>query len=178
MNESNLNAIAEDGRWGIAHSPYKYTVIGVDAYRLPYIPFHLTTVEFFQILREHLDEHGTVVINVGRTPQDRRLIEGMVGTLQVVFESVHVVDVPQTFNTIVYATVQSTSPENLVLNELELAASGSHALLIDILRRSADNLMPTPDADVVFTDDRAPIEQLTNSIALRFMLSDQMNLLR
>jgi len=178
MNEPNLNAIAQDGRWGIAHSPHKYTVIGVDAYRLPYIPFHLTTVEFFQILRDHLDEHGTVVINVGRTPLDRRLIEGMVGTLQVVFESVHVVDVPQTFNTIVFATVRPTSAENLVLNELELASSGAHPLLIDVLRRSAENLQPTPDSDVVFTDDKAPIEQLTNAIALRFVLSDQMDLLR
>ncbi|MDF1499833.1 MAG: fused MFS/spermidine synthase [Anaerolineales bacterium] len=178
MNEANLNAIAQDGRWGIAHSPHTYTVIGVDAYRLPYIPFHLTTVEFFEILHDHLDPQGTVVINVGRTPQDRRIIEGMVGTLQVVFESVHVVDVPQTFNTIIFATTQPTSAENLVLNELELEAGGAHPLLVDVLRRSAENLKPTPDSGVVFTDDRAPIEQLTNAIALRFVLSDQMDLLR
>ncbi|MGD8730859.1 MAG: fused MFS/spermidine synthase, partial [Anaerolineales bacterium] len=178
MREPNLNAIAQDGRWGIANSPYKYTVIGVDAYRLPYIPFHLTTVEFFTILREHLTPEGTVVINVGRTPVDRRLIEGMVGTLQVVFESVHVVDVPQTFNTIVFATVQPTEPENLVFNELELVEQGANPLLIDVLQRSAANLQPTPESDMVFTDDRAPIEQLTNAIALRFVLSDQMELLR
>ena len=178
MSEPNLNAIAEDGRWGIQHSPYKYSVIGVDAYRLPYIPFHLTTVEFFEILRDHLTDEGSAVINVGRTPTDRRLIEGMVGTLQVVFESVHVVDVPQTFNTIVFATVQPTSPENLILNQLELTAEGAHPLLIDVLGRSIENLRPTPQSDVVFTDDLAPIEQLTNAIALRFMLSDQMDLLR
>lgn len=178
MNEANLNAIAQDGRWGIAHSPHTYTVIGVDAYRLPYIPFHLTTVEFFEILHDHLDPQGTVVINVGRTPQDRRIIEGMVGTMQVVFESVHVVDVPQTFNTIIFATTRPTSAENLVLNELELEAGGAHPLLVDVLRRAAENLKPTPDSGVVFTDDRAPIEQLTNAIALRFVLSDQMDLLR
>jgi hypothetical protein len=102
----------------------------------------------------------------------------MVGTLQVVFESVHVVDVPQTFNTIVFATVQSTSPENLILNELALTVDGAHPLLIDVLRRSIENLRPTPQSDVVFTDDLAPIEQLTNAIALRFVLSDQMDLLR
>jgi spermidine synthase len=178
MTEPNLNAIAQDGRWGIAHSPYRYTVIGVDAYRLPYIPFHLTTVEFFQIVRDHLTSEGTVVINVGRTPRDRRLIDGMVGTLQEVFESVHVVDVPQTFNTIVFATVQPTKPENLVVNELELSEEEAHPLLIDVLRRSAENLKPTPKSEMVFTDDRAPIEQLTNAIALRFVLSDQMSLLR
>lgn len=178
MTEPNLNAIAQDGRWGVEHSPYRYTVIAVDAYRLPYIPFHLTTVEFFQILREHLSSEGTVVINVGRTPMDRRLIDGMVGTLQEVFESVHVVDVPQTFNTIVFATVQPTKPENLVVNELELLEDDAPELLVDVLHRSAENLKPTPHSDMVFTDDRAPIEQLTNAIALRFVLSDQMSLLR
>ncbi len=43
MNEPNLNAIAQDGRWGLEHSDRKYTIIGVDAYRPPYIPWHLTT---------------------------------------------------------------------------------------------------------------------------------------
>ena len=178
MSEPNLNAIAADGRWGVAHSPHSYSVIGVDAYRLPYIPWHLTTVEFFEILHDHLDPQGTVVINVGRTPRDRRLIEGMVGTLSAVFESVHVVDVPQTFNTIIFATVQPTNAQNLVLNEIELSARDANPLLIDVLRRSADNLMPTPESDVLFTDDRAPIEQLTNAIALEFVLSDQMDILR
>ena len=48
MNMPNLNAIAEDGRWGLAHSEYLYDLIAVDAYRPPYIPWHLTTLEFFQ----------------------------------------------------------------------------------------------------------------------------------
>ena len=66
MNEPNLNAIAQDGRLGLQQSDKRYTIIGVDAYRPPYIPWHLTTREFFQVVYDHLTEDGAMVINVGR----------------------------------------------------------------------------------------------------------------
>ncbi len=54
MNEPNLNIIVQDGRWGLAHSTKRYNIISVDAYRPPYIPWHLTTEEFFQETYDHL----------------------------------------------------------------------------------------------------------------------------
>jgi len=178
MTEPNLNPIAADGRWGLTHSAQKYSVIGIDAYRLPYIPWHLTTREFFEEVRAHLDPNGVVVINIGRTPDDRRLIEAFSGTMGAVFPSVHVVDVPNTFNTIVFATMMETGPENLVANELTLVSKGAHPLLVDILHRTIQNLQPTPDSNIVFTDDLAPVEQITNSIALRFILGGSVDSLR
>jgi spermidine synthase len=178
MNEPNLNAIAADGRWGLAHSEQRYSVIGVDAYRLPYIPWHLTTREFFEIVRDRLDENGVLVINVGRTLDDRRLVEAMVGTLSSVFATVHVVDVPYTFNTILYATVQETRPENLVANQLALKTRSADPLLIDVVHRAIENIQPTPDSTIIFTDDWAPIERLTNSIALRFILAGNISSLQ
>jgi spermidine synthase len=178
MNEPNLNAIVADGRWGLSQSPHQYSVIGVDAYRLPYIPWHLTTKEFFMEVRDHLLSDGVIVINVGRTPLDRRLIEGLVGTLESVFHSVHVVDVPNTFNTLVYGTVKETNVENLVANEIALQYSETSPILLDVLARTIANIQPTPVTDTIFTDDRAPIEQLTNSMAIRFLLSGDMEILR
>ena len=116
MNEPNLNVIVQDGRWGLEHSTRQYQIISVDAYRPPYIPWHLTTREFFKIVKEHLTQDGVMVINVGRAPNDRRLVEALSSTILSVFPSVHVVDVPGTFNTIIYATVQPTVDENLILN--------------------------------------------------------------
>jgi len=178
MDEPNLNVITADGRWGLAHSLERYSVVAIDAYRLPYIPWQLTTREFFEEARAHLLADGVVVINVGRTPGDRRLVDGMVGTLGAVFPSVHVVDVPATFNTIVYATMQPTDPGNLVANLDRLAKEGADPLLVDVLVRTLSNLQPTPESTVVFTDDRAPIELLTNAVALRFLLAGDMGLLQ
>jgi len=171
MNAPNLNVVVADGRWGLAHSPRRYNVVAVDAYRLPYIPWHLTTREFFQEARDHLTDDGVLVINVGRTFTDRRLIDALGGTLRAVFPSVHAVDVPDSFNTILYATVQPTAAGNLAANRDALPPD-AHPLLRDVLFRAVENLQPAPVADTVFTDDWAPIEQLTNAIVIDFFLQD------
>jgi spermidine synthase len=177
MNEPNLNVIVEDGRWALAHSPNTYDVVAVDAYRLPYIPPQLTTVEFFYEARAHLTDTGVLVINVGRTPNDRRLIEAMAATLHAVFPSVHVMDVPDTFNSIVVATVQPTAPENLAMNLSGLPAD-SHPLLRSVLQRGLESLQPTVYSATVFTDDLAPVEQLTNSIVINFLLGEGLEFLK
>ncbi len=177
MNEPNLNVIVSDGRLGLARSDHLYSVIGVDAYQPPYIPWHMTTKEFFEEVRDHLTSTGVMVINVGRTHTDRRLVDAIVGTASSVFPSIHVVDVPATFNTIVYATVRRTTPTNLARNLAGLRDAGAHPLLVDVLERSVANLQPTPDSQVVFTDDRAPVERLVDSIVIQFLLSDEFDLL-
>jgi spermidine synthase len=171
MNEPNLNAIAQDGRWGLDRSPNHYSVIAVDAYRPPYIPWHLTTQEFFWVVREHLAEDGVMVINVGRAPNDRRLIDGLVGTIQTVFPSVYVMDLPDTFNSIIYATVQPTDITNLYKNYVALQSRHDvHPLLNEAVERLIVFQQPTPQSQTVFTDDRAPIEWITNNMVLSFVL--------
>jgi len=177
MTEPNLNVIIQDGRWAIAHSPNTYTVIGVDAYRLPYIPPQLTTVEFFTDVRNHLTPDGALVINVGRTPNDRRLIEAMAATLHAVFPSVHVMDVPETFNSILVATMQPTSSDNLAAN-LAALPTDANPFLRYTLKRAVDSLQPTVYGDTVFTDDVAPVEQLTNSIVINFLVGEGLKFLK
>ncbi len=172
MREPNLNVLVADGRYALAHSRRRYSVVGVDAYRLPYIPWQLTTREFFQEVRAHLEGDGVLVINVGRTQRDRRLIAAMAGTLEAVFPSVYVADVPDTFNSILYATVQPTQADNLRRN-LEAFGPEMHPLLRQSVERALANLQPTPASATVFTDDAAPIEQLTNSIVIQFVLSGE-----
>lgn len=172
MNMPNLNAIAEDGRWGLARRPKTYDLIGIDAYRPPYIPWHLTTVEFFQEVHDHLDSNGSLAINVGRAPEDRRLIEALVATLEQVFPSVIVMDVPGTLNSIIYATVQPSDWSNLEANYQLLADQADvHPLLLNSMQRALLNRQPAAPSDLVFTDDRAPIEWITHSLILNFILS-------
>lgn len=115
-----------------------------------------------------------MVINVGRAPNDRRLIEALASTILSVFPSVHVVDIPGTFNTIIYATVQPTVDENLLLNYGYLAARGNvPPLLLETAKTAAANLQPAPAPGPVFTDDLAPVEWITNDMILRFIFSGE-----
>ncbi|MCX7671911.1 MAG: fused MFS/spermidine synthase, partial [Anaerolineae bacterium] len=127
MTEPNLNAVAADARWWLAngrrsaaapaesalrHSPSVYDLILVDAYRPPYIPFHLTTVEFFALARERLDGDGVVAVNAGRTHSDYSLVHAIAATLQQVFPSVYLLDLPddgELGNTLVIATKRPTT---------------------------------------------------------------------
>ena len=167
MNQPGLTAIVADGRAFLAHASHRYTVIGVDAYRLPYIPPHLTTVEFFQEVRDHLTSDGVVAINVGRTGDDYRLVKAMVTTLLKVFPSAHVIEVPNSFNAVVVGTVQPTEASNLAAN---LPAIDDSEFLRLTALNAIDNLHPTEPGRVVFTDDRASIEWLTNVLVIDFIL--------
>ena len=166
MSEPNLNIVVADGRAFLAHTGRRYDVVGIDAYRLPYVPWHLTTVEFFRQVRDHLTGEGVVAINVGHTDSDWRLVEAMVATLGRVFPSVHVVNVRDTFNAVVVATVQPTQATNLAAN----LPGMTHPLLVDAARRAVTDLHPVTPSDVVFTDDKAPVEYLTNLVVLGFFL--------
>lgn len=179
MNMPNLNPIAQDGRWGLDHSQRRYTIIAVDAYRPPYIPWHLTTQEFFQIVHDHLTQDGAMVINVGRSPADRGLIDSLVGTISSVFPSIYVMDVPESFNSMIYATVQPTQIGNLYQNLLYLYTQKDvHPLLVASLERVVMNQQPTPQSAVVFTDDWAPIEWITNNMVLNYLLFGDMQALQ
>ena len=167
MGQPNLSAIVADGRYFISHSDRRYSVIGIDAYRLPYIPPHLTTVEFFSEVRDHLTDDGVVVINVGRTANDYRLVDAIVSTLLHVFPSAHVIDVANSFNTVVVATVAPTESENLAANLPTLEGSD---FLHSAALRAVASMRPTAASSVVFTDDRASIELLTNLLLVNFVL--------
>ncbi len=173
----NLNIYVEDGRYELNKLNHKYTVVGIDAYRPPYIPFHLTTVEFFQQIRTHLEDDGAVVVNVGRTTTDRRLVDAITATLHEVFPSIYAMDVPNSFNTILVATLQQTNAANLSANLAALPAN-TPQLLLDTLALANRTLVPVHSSDLVFTDDHAPVESLVDSLVVNFLLSGGADQLR
>jgi spermidine synthase len=175
----NLNAYAEDGRWGLEHSPHQYDIIAVDAYRPPYIPWHMTTVEFFSVAHERLSPTGVLTINVGRLPDDRRLINGLATTIAQVFPSIYIMDIPYTLNSIIYATKQPTSEHFLAENFYLMDNNNSaHPLLLDAMQTAWLYRQPGYETTTVFTDDLAPIEWITNDMILGFMLGGDVSSLQ
>ena len=177
MNEPQLNAIVQDGRVGLTDSANKYEIISVDAYRPPYIPPQMTTREFFQIVFDHLTSDGAMVINVGRSPIDRELIDCLYNTIRSVFPSAFVMDVPSTFKSIIFATVKPTSWVNMEKNfSFLLQEPNTPPLLLQTMQIALQNQTPEPTLDpkLVFTDDLAPIERITNKMVVNFIFSDQM----
>jgi spermidine synthase len=179
MTMPNLNVVVEDARFALRGMAHDYQMIGIDAYRPPYIPWQLTTVEFFEEVRDHLDESGVVVVNVGRTYQDRRLVEAMTATLLEVFPTVHTFDVPSAFNSILIATNQPSVPQDMIDNYITLSrAPGTDPLLLATLELALNSRVETQASDLIFTDDQAPVEFISDSIVLQFILGENAAQLR
>jgi spermidine synthase len=171
MNQPELDVFVQDGRWGLERSRGFYDIISVDAYRPPYIPWHMTTVEFFQIVHERLADDGVMVINIGRSPLDRTLIDDLGTTIRQVFPTIFVMDVPDSFNTILFATKQPGSWDYLMANYSALIATDVDPLLLEAMTMTITFRQPTPKMTRVYTDDLAPIEWLTNKIVVDYFLT-------
>lgn len=171
MTDPNLNVIVGDGRYQLNRLDTRYDVITIDAYKVPYIPWHLTTQEFFSEVKAHLDEDGVVAMNVGRVPNDRRLIDAITATLLNVFPTVHAIDVPGSLNTILIATVQPTTADNIRANWEQMDA-GADPLLMAAVETAVNNLVPISPSDIIFTDERAPVETIIDSLVIRYLLQE------
>jgi predicted membrane-bound spermidine synthase len=157
----------------------QYDLIAVDAYRPPYIPFHLTTVEFFQLARDRLAEDGVVAVNVGRTTTDYSLVDAIAATMQQVFPSVFVVDLPDGSgplgNSLVVATRRPAS-----LTDFQSNLPRFTGPMLDQVAQQASGLARVaqpPPGTPTFTDDRAPVEQVVHALVLRQMFG-QRNVMR
>ncbi|MFL7837481.1 MAG: spermidine synthase [Candidatus Promineifilaceae bacterium] len=171
LTDPNINVLVGDGRYELNRLRGGYDVITIDAYKVPYIPWHMTTREFFAEVRDQLTEDGVVAINVGRAPGDRRLVEAITATLLEVFPTVHAIDVPGALNTILVATVRPTAAENLAKN-LAVLDPAADPLLREALQTAAANLVPATAGEVLFTDQRAPVETIIDSLVLRFLVQE------
>jgi len=166
LDEPNVHPVASDARYWLNTQAGRYDVIIMDAYGQPYIPFHLTTREFFSEVRSHLNPGGVAVVNAGRTATDYRLVDAIASTMAAVYPSVFLVDVPEFANTLVYGSTEPTTIDdvkhNLGLVTEPLASTVATSALTE------GDLRVSPYHGQVYTDDLAPVERLIDQIIFSY----------
>ncbi|MEO8744577.1 MAG: fused MFS/spermidine synthase [Candidatus Dormiibacterota bacterium] len=167
LADAHAHEVIADARYWLDTQAGHYDVVVLDAYRQPYIPFHLTTKEFFQQVKAHLNPGGSVAVNVGRTATDYRLVDALASTMAAVFPTVMLVDDPNYTNTIVYASTEPITLDdvthNLDLVSAPLAIDAAQSML------QQGKLRVSPYHGQVYTDDLAPIEQLIDEIIFSYI---------
>lgn len=155
-----MRLIAADGRPFLEKTHERYALIVVDAYRQPYVPFYLATEEFFRLARDHLTPGGAIALNVAATPHDHQLSDAIGTTLLTSF--------PQAwrwralrFNDVLFAF---RGP--VTRRELERRAQRVPGQLRSLLPLFRTELHPMHKLGEPLTDDRAPVEWLTDRMIL------------
>ena len=85
MTNPRLAVHTADARFWLQGTDDRFDAIVVDAYRQPYIPFHLATREFFHLVRERLRPDGVVAINVGTPPDETEVVGRIAQTMRAEF---------------------------------------------------------------------------------------------
>jgi spermidine synthase len=167
LGDAKAHEVVSDARYWLETQAGKYDVMVLDAYRQPYIPFHLTTKQFFQHVRDHLNPGGVAAVNVGRTATDYRLVDAIASTMAAVYTNVYLIDDPNFNNTLVFGTTEPVTMEdvdhNLALVNSPLASEAAQAVL------AGGWVKPSPYHGQVFTDDLAPVERLIDEIIFSYV---------
>jgi spermidine synthase len=162
LRGSRLHVYTADARPWLAASRARYGAVFVDAYRQPYIPFYMTTREFFAEVRRHLQPGGVVVVNVGHLPGSGALEKVVSSTIAAVFRSV-VRDPFDDTNSLVVAGDGQLTP-----GSLRAAGASLPSDLAGLAGTVAGRLRPGLRGGEIYTDDRAPVEWLTDLSMLRY----------
>ena len=147
-----------DGRAWIALNTNRYDVIMVDAYKQPYIPFELSTVEFFTALRDHLNPTGVISINVANPSRDDRLVNALAATMDAVMEQVYIIRIPKpSAGAILIGTRHAITLDEVYKN---FNAAEAHAVSVLIHYLGKQHIERYEGKGLVMTDDQAPVERL------------------
>jgi spermidine synthase len=156
----NLEVITADGRPFLELTDEHYDVIVVDAYRQPYIPFYLATEEFFTLARERLAPGGVLALNVGAVPGDERLSEAIGSSVLAAFPQAWRWK-PLRFNELMLG-LDRPLPRGELVQRVELA-DPAVASLVPLFQAG---LRPVKPVRKPLTDDRAPVEWLTDQMII------------
>jgi spermidine synthase len=144
-----------DGRRYMLKSDARWNIIMVDAYRGPFVPFHLLTTEFFKVVKSRLKPGGVVVQNIEPSTM---MFDSALATIQKTFPNVDLYEAGGNIIAVAYEGPRRTQ-------EALLARAGA-------LQKEFRFLYPLPDLakerrivtrpvpGKVLSDDFAPVESL------------------
>ncbi|MER3436779.1 MAG: hypothetical protein C4346_03710 [Chloroflexota bacterium] len=103
-----------------------------------------------------------MVVNVGRTATDYRLVDVIAATMRAVFPSVHVVDVAGYNNSMVIGSEGDLNPP--IHERIEQLPPGSPLRTVAALALQTGNIRVVEPGGKVFTDDHAPVEWVVDQM--------------
>ena len=153
----DIQVTTYDGRAYLNAIDKTYDVIMVDAYQDITIPFQMSSVEFFTLVREHLKEGGIMVVNMNmHTEQEGNINQYLSDTIATVFDCVYTVEVTNTTNRELFASMDASVIEGLSAAAGQIEDEDLRAMM----QRVSSHMTAYEKGDYLLTDDRAAVELL------------------
>jgi predicted membrane-bound spermidine synthase len=160
LNDPRLHVHIADARPWLAEHTAKSDLVHIDLFQGgPYVPFYLTTVEFFRLVRSRMADSGLLIVNVYDKSSKEELLEAMGATIRKVFPSLERLSRVDG-NHILFAFAEK---HELAETVARLKQGAGPAWVQELAQKAAGEMIefePRAGA-VIFTDDRAPIEEMT-----------------
>lgn len=152
---ARLRINAQDGRIFLTRSKEIYDAVFLDAYRGPFVPFHLLTREYFEIIKKHLRPGGVVAQNVEPTTM---VLDSAIRTIGAVFRNV---DTYEAGGNVVIIAYDGEPIPPARLRQRAATISKQHKLRYDLVELLGAKRDIKPQAGAkLLTDDFAPVEML------------------
>ena len=144
-----------DGRLFLRRKSTKYDVLLVDAYRGPFVPFHLLTREFYELLKTRLTPGGVVAQNVEPSTM---LFDSAIATMRAVFDQVDMYPASGNVVVVAYDGARRSAEELATLAAARQTQYSFPYALPELVK--ARRTLASPLQGKVLTDDFAPANML------------------
>jgi spermidine synthase len=172
--DTRIKTFNEDGRWFVMNNTGRYDVVFFDAYNDLSIPYHLTTKEFAQMVKDRLNPGGIIMTNIIDNFQGGSFLPSYIKTLREVFGAgnVHLIAISPAFEKIRISTfVVLASNGGIDIGDFAAFMKknrGEEADSAVVPAGIVDGLL-SRNYSVVLTDDFAPVDNLVAPVfELRF----------
>lgn len=153
----DIKVTTYDGRAYLNAVSEKYDVIMVDAYQDITIPFQMSSVEFFTLVKEHLTKNGVMVVNMNmRSSEEGNINQYLADTISSVFQEVYTVDVERSSNRELFAS----NSGNMLARFSDNVKQEKDFELMSMMNQVRNNLKKYEAGSYRMTDDKAPVELL------------------
>jgi len=152
----NVKVTTYDGRAYLQAVDKKYDLIMVDAYQDITIPFQMSTVEFFTMVKQHLYDDGVMVVNMNMRGTEKGSINQYLSdTIASVFHDVYIADVGSTTNRELFA-----GNSDFMRTFHKNCAFEQNKQLKQLMLKVEEGLSQYNAGTFIMTDDKAPVELL------------------
>ncbi|WP_242870226.1 spermidine synthase [Eubacterium ruminantium] len=146
-----------DGRAYLQAVDKKYDVIMVDAYQDITIPFQMSSVEFFKLVKKHLNENGVMVVNLNmHSDREDSISQYLCDTISSVFPYTSIVDVDGYTNRVLFASMNP----GVVNSVAEESYSDFDDDFRELMYMVSGKIKMYEAGNKILTDDKAPVELL------------------